>query len=96
MDSPSKHPLKQPKRSVPDAETKRQHDSWPTQGRLFKFPGKDSNCQEAEYCAYDFGKHMIISPDERPLGVWITIQETAEAPSMIDENTSAMDPMPLR
>ena len=59
MGSPSNHPLNQPKNSVPDAEAKRQHDSWPTQGRLFEFPGEDSNCQDAKYCAYDFGEHIV-------------------------------------
>ena len=48
-------------RDVPDAETQRQHDSWSTQWRLFKFPGKDSDCQDAEYYANDLGEHMIIS-----------------------------------
>jgi hypothetical protein len=60
MDSPSKHPLNHPKHSVPDAEAKRQHDSWPAKRRLFKFPGEDSNCQDAEYCTYDFGEHNLL------------------------------------
>jgi hypothetical protein len=42
------HPVNQPISGVPDADAQRQHDSWSAQGRLFEFPGKDSNCQDAE------------------------------------------------
>ncbi len=64
FDMPSNHPLNHPKHSVPDAESQRQHDSWPTQWGLFKFPGKDSHRQEAKYSAYDFGEHFIFSYTE--------------------------------
>jgi len=42
---------------LPDAEAQRQHDSWSTQGRLFEFPAKDADGQDAENYAYDFGEH---------------------------------------
>ena len=51
------HPIS----SVPDADSQGQHGSWSTQGCLFEFPGEDSDCQDPEYCANDFGEHMIIS-----------------------------------
>ena len=53
----SSHPIC----SVPDAESQRQHDSWPAQRRLFEFPSVYPDSQYPEYCAYDFGEHMIIS-----------------------------------
>lgn len=37
-----------PIRDVPDAYAQRQHYSWSTQGCLLEFPGKDSNCHDAE------------------------------------------------
>ena len=51
------HPI----HSVPDAEAQRQHNSWSTKGRLFEFPGKNSDCQDAENYTNDFGGHMVIS-----------------------------------
>lgn len=55
----SNHPSNHPEHRVPDAEPQRQHDSWSAQWGLFKFPGKDSHCQDAKYSAYDFGDHDL-------------------------------------
>jgi hypothetical protein len=57
----SHHLFSQPICSVSYAEANWQHGSWSTQGRLFEFPGKDSDCQDAENCTYDLGEHVIIS-----------------------------------
>ena len=53
----SNHPSHQPIHSVPDADAKGQHDSWPAKGRFPEFPGKDADCQDAEYYTYEFGEH---------------------------------------
>ena len=55
-----------PKNSVPDAESQRQHDSWPTQWSLFEFPGKDSHCQEAKYDTHDFSYHHLFTSSLNP------------------------------
>jgi hypothetical protein len=57
---PLNHPLNQPKHSVPDAESQRQHDSWSAQWGFFEFPSKNTHCQDAKYNAYDFWDHFIF------------------------------------
>jgi len=49
----SNHPSHHPTNGVPDADAKGQHDSWPAQGRLFEFPRKDADCEDARYDAND-------------------------------------------
>jgi hypothetical protein len=51
-------PFSQPIHSVPDADAQWQHDSWPAQWCLFKFPGKDSHGKEAENDSSNFGDHV--------------------------------------
>lgn len=47
--------------NIPDAQSKLQHKSWPTQRRSSEFPGVDADWKHAEYDADEFGEQVRAS-----------------------------------